>query len=861
MLLAVAILLFLAEPDPWSAAQQVPSGTGTEVGTVTTIAGPGFCPSIGRPDASTAAVGSLAVDHDGNVFFETGPPGQGLVAMVGSGGGAQLVATGLAARREPGRDGRSDSDGERGSPGDLAPDQEGGVLVAGATSITRADPTSVSTLAGASSDQLGDAVGASGDGGLSGEARFSHILSLTTDVGGNVFVADQLERDGGIRIRFINRSPAPVTLYGGTRWERTIGPGLIDTIAHSGAPLGDEATVAFDTKMAGDAPLLAVGGDRLYVVASQPDSRSGGASEVQVINIGPTPLFVQGQEVAGGNVAVLTAPGPAGAQGKGSGPGFPPTTGIAADVEGRLYMADPSENRVLRMEIDGQVATVAGTGARGFDGTDVPATETRFNRPVDVAVGGQGLVYIADQLNGRVRMVDRGGVVRAVPGAGVGRSTTCADTGAPLDPAVLPSPGGPSDLALGGQGEVFVALTDSHLVQRVNPSGQVTTVAGSAAAGCRAGPVSACRESGGDGGPADEATLDRPTAIASSSVGGLYVLDSGNNRVRFVNLGASPVSLHGVEIGPGAIETVAGDGTSGAGGDGGPARQAQLGSLTLGTFGSLTFANLGILAEQGFGTNAAREGKFSVGSLAIDAAGNLFVGDEANQRVRRVDASGVITTVAGDGAQGQAATCCRQPRGLEVDAAGTLYVADGETAQVWALNLGDQPSVAFGVPLPAGDAEPVVGGGGGVEGGSALEVRLLIPVGLALDRAGNLFVTDVAAPPEGGAVFKVDPNGGLTRLMGSGQRAFNGDGLKAQVTALNLPTAVSVDDLGNLPVADPGQDRVRQLVVARPANAVAPVEAEGRRSPGTLVGLAAVTLLAVVVLVRRARRRRRVPSR
>lgn len=852
--MAAVLVGGLATPLQSSAAPGPAAGA---MGTVETVAGPGFCAVSGQADPASTSVRSLAVDGEGRLFFDTGRPDAVIVAMVEPGGRTQKLPIGsgadwgVATNRSP---------SGVVTAGRLAADGAGGVMVAGPATIVQASATSATVMAG-NPRQAGAEEPASGDGGPIRGARFARIRSITADARGNLFVADR-STSGGTRLnlRFLNRGGDPVTFYAGTPWERTVQPGTIDSIADTdpSQPAGGAGGGLLAVPVDGDISALAVADARLYVAASRAGPAGGRrVGEVRIVNLGPTPVSAHGMTIAAGASDVLALSGPAlGAGGERRGPGssIGHLPGISADAEGRLYMADEDSHRIVRLDADGQMATVAGTGAPGFDGNGRPAAESRLDRPVDVKVGPRGRLYISDRDNGQIRALDTDGLLRAAPGAGIGGSTTCKDRR--NRPTLLDSvAGGLSGVAADGKGNVFISLSDGSLVQRVEPSGKVSTVAGSAGDDQTCVPGPGCRGYTGDGAAALAARLDRPAAVVATPRGDIYLLDYGNARVRFVNLGKKAIRANGVVVAPGAIETVAGNGVAGGAGDGGQARDAELGRAPTNRSGAAPLSDLASATRDGFGAawSANQEGKFAGGSLALGKPGDLYLADIPNHRVRRIDPSGVITTVAGDGAPSGMQSCCREPRGLALDAAGNLYVSDFGTRQVWAVNLGLGVITAFGQPVLPGTARAVFGGGRGEGAGAATNARLVIPGGIALDREGSLYVSDLAAPPEGGVVLKVAADGLFSQLMGNGRSSFNGDGMSPQLTSLNLPTAVSVDKCGNLLVADPGNDRVRRLVMAPACGIEVPVAA-ARRSRWWFVG-AGVGTGAVALLVQTWRRR------
>ncbi|WP_327096108.1 hypothetical protein OIE68_40220 [Nocardia vinacea] len=302
-------------------------------------------------------------------------------------------------------------------------------------------------------------------------------------------------------------------------------------------------------------------------------------------------------------------------------------SGVAMDGAGNLYIADDVNHRVRRVDhVTGRITTVAGTGTEGYNGDDQLAVNADLNYPSGVAVDGAGNLYIADFANDRVRRVDLAtGRITTVAGTS---PDGLADDGLAIH-ALLREPQG---VAVDGAGNFYIADCDNGRVRRVDPDGVITTVAGTGIWGYN-----------GDNKPAIDAELRQPTDVAVDGAGNLYIADTNNNRVRRVD----PA---------GVITTVAGTGTAGYDSDNKPAINAELNEPT---------------------------------GVAVDGAGNLYIADNTNQRVRRVDPDGVITTVAGTGTQGyngdnQPAIDAelREPEGVAVDGAGNLYIADSSNNRV-----------------------------------------------------------------------------------------------------------------------------------------------------------------------------------
>ncbi|MCC6767043.1 MAG: hypothetical protein IT293_20495 [Deltaproteobacteria bacterium] len=331
--------------------------------------------------------------------------------------------------------------------------------------------------------------------------------------------------------------------------------------------------------------------------------------------------------------------------------------------------------------------------------------------------------------------------------AGTGTSGTSGDGG----PATAAQLSGPLAVAADTADNVFIADMSNNRVRKVDPSNTITTVAGDGVLGF-----------GGDGGLATAAQLAEPLGVAVDGTGNIFIGDTGNHRVRRVDAGT------------GIITTVAGNGTSGSSGDGGLATAAQL--------------------------NRPR-------GVVVDAAGNLFIADAFNNRVRRVDAvTGIITMVAGvapggfSGDGGPAASAqLNNPTFLAFDSSENLFIADtfnGRVRRVDAVSGLITTIVGNGDTLYVGDGIPATAAGG------------LVPLGVAIDGAGNL----VFASSAGNRVFLVHGGSGLiTTIAGIGTCGYTGDAGPATAAQLCSPGSVAVDATGEVFIADNGNSVVRTI--------------------------------------------------
>ena len=340
-------------------------------------------------------------------------------------------------------------------------------------------------------------------------------------------------------------------------------------------------------------------------------------------------------------------------------------TGVTVDRNGNVYFVEAGvgsgtglargEFKVYKVSTQGIINTFAGTGVPSYSGDGGPALNAQLESAAGVTVDGNGNVLIADTSNHRLRVVALNGTITTISGNG-----TPGFTGENSSPAgaQLNSPQG---VAVDAQGHVYIADSGNSRIRRIDPGGNIFTYAGNGNASYF-----------GDGLAARLASVNQPEGVALDAAGNIYIADTLDNAVR--------------KVGPdGVITTIAGYGTPGFNGDGGPANKAALDHPR---------------------------------GVAVDSSGAVYIADTGNNRVRKIDFLGNISTVQ-DGLSG--------PRGVAVDSAGTLYIADTGHNQV----------------LRGGT---VIAGTGGCcysgDGGLAAAARLNAPWGIAVDAAGNIYVAD-----------------------------------------------------------------------------------------------------------------------
>ena len=490
-------------------------------------------------------------------------------------------------------------------------------------------------------------------------------------------------------------------------------------------------------------------------------------------------------------------------------------SGLAQDSNGNLYIADTENHRIRRVNTAGFVHTVAGSGTAGYSGDGGSATSAQLNGPVGLAVDAAGNLYIADQRNNRIRYVGLDGRISTF--AGNGNAASGGDGGVPTAASILQ----PGSLALDNSGNLYIAETGGHRVRKVS-NNAISTVAGTGSAGFS-----------GEGGQATQAQLNSPGGLA---VGGnsLYISDTGNHRVRRVFLTT------------GQIGYLVGDGTPGYGGDGGSAFFAQLHSpsgLAVDALGTLRIADTEnnrvrivaddmILTLAGNGTSgyggdfgsstAARLNRPR--AAAVDALGNLYIADTDNHRMRRVTPSGLITPVSGTGRAGFSGDTgpalsadLNSPDGVAVDAAGTIYISDTLNHRIRKV-------------LPSGIISTAVGlgtAGFAGDGGLGPNARISSPGALATDVAGNLYISDTGNR----RIRRLSPDGRISTVAGNGNAGDSGDGGDAIAASLNVPRALATDSSGNLYIADTGNRRIRKVSTAGVITTVAGTSGPG--IPGT----------------------------
>jgi uncharacterized protein (TIGR03437 family) len=586
---------------------------------------------------------------------------------------------------------------------------------------------------------------------------------------------------------------------------------------------------------------------------------------------------------------------------------FSQTEGIAIDNSGAVYIADADGNRVRKITPDGRIQTVAGNGVAGFAADGGPSNAALLNHPYGIAIDAQGNIYVADLGNSRVRKISTDGTIRTVAGGGTIAPGGNGDGGPATSAQLLQ----PRNIAVDLDGTLYISDFGAHRVYRVTPGGILTTLAGTGSAGFS-----------GDSGSAQLAQLKSPAGLASDANGALYIADSANNRIRRVYQGVITTVYNvtgptGLAMSPtGALYVAASGylGTQFKGMGGIPsARDVALdhaGNLyaTTGQYvrkvtsdGKVTtIAGSGATPYFGGDNGPATAARLHTPSgFAVNDAGNWYIADTANNRIRKIAPSAIITTIAGTGDAGSKGdngpavlAQLDGPRSVAVDSQHNVYIADsrnnsvrkitpgGIILTVGGLQLNDPEYVAVDSQdslyvADTGNSRVLKMTSSGlvstvllvlhpsavtvdrndnvyVSGATAVSKitpsgplsivldGLSSPHGLALTEAGDLIIAETGA----NVVRRLSSTGTLSTIAGTGAAGFSGDGQPASAALLNSPADLVVDLTGTIWVADSGNNRIRTLkpsfisdVVAGAAVVHSATLAPGPIAPGEIISI------------------------
>jgi mucin-19 len=705
----------------------------TTTAVITTVAGS----NAGFADGANGQFNSpqgISLSGSNIYVADTGNNRIRLIAPGTSSTVSQAMVTTLAGSGVVGCNNAQGSNAQFNSPYGVAVDSAGSVYVADSINhrIRKIDTSSnVTTLAGSTQGYAN---------GLGTAAQFNIPTGITVDSAGIIYVADT----GNNRICKIDRSSNVTTLAGNTQGFAN-GQG---TAALFNLPLG----VAVDS--AGSVYVADTGNNRIRKI----DTNS--------------------------NVATLAGSTQGSANGQGTSAQFYFPQGLVVDSAGSVYVADTGNNRIRKIDINSNVTTLAGSTSGFANGL---GTAAQFNVPYGVAVDSAGSVYVADQLNNRIRKIDTSSNVTTLAGSTSG-SANGQGTSAQFNQ--------PYGVAVDSAGIVYVADLFNNLIRKIatesitTTTSVITTVAGSNA------------------GFADGANgqFNSPQGISLSG-SNIYVADTGNNRIRLIMPGTSST------VSQATVTTLAGSGVFGTANGQGTAAQFDIpygvavdsaGIIYVSDTGNDrirkidTSSNVTTLAGStpGFSNGQGTAAQFyNPGAVAIDSAGIIYVADTTNNRIRKIDINSNVTTLAGStqgfsNGQGTSAQFY-QPIGIAVDSAGYVYVTE------YGTNLIRKIDTSSNVTTLAGSTQ-------GFADGQGTAAQFNSPQGVAVDSAGIIYVADTLNHQ----IRKIDINSNVTTLAGSTQGFANGQGTSAQ---FNVPIGVAVDSAGIIYVTDNGNNKIRKI--------------------------------------------------
>ncbi len=679
--------------------------TATNAQIITTVAGGGVGDGLAATLAPIYEPIETAIDADGNIYIADNKNNRIRKVTAATGIITTVVGTGTAVFSG---DGGPATAASLNSPLGVTVDAAGNIYINDLYRIRKVTAATgiISTVAGNGSYPSGF----SGDGGPATAASLDNVGGVAVDAAGNIYFANFY------RIQKVTASTGIISTVAGNGTQGFSGDGGVATSATLSIPAG----VAVDA--AGNIYIADSGNNRIRKVTAATGIISTVAGN-----------GTNGFSGDGGVATLATLNNP---------------RRLAVDTAGNIYFADNYRIRKVTAAT-GIISTVAGNGTNGFSGDGGAATTAAFYSD-GVSVDASGNIYITDSTNSRIRKVTAAtGIITTVAGNGsvTYNCDNCAATTATLNNSSL--------VALDGTGNIYI--TDKYRIRKVTATtGMISTVAGNGTFGFS-----------GDGGAATSASFSSASGVAVDAVGNIYI--SSSNRIRKVTATT------------GIISTVAGNGTTGFSGDGGDATSASLNSSA---------------------------------GVAVDAAGNIYIADRANNRIRKVTAAtGIISTIAGNGTSGfsgdgGAAMSAKlnNPGGVAVDAAGNIYFAEKNNLRIRKV------TAATGIiSTVAGNGTSGFSG----DGGAATLATFQNTNNIAVDAAGNIYIADYGNY----RIRKVTAaTGVISTVAGNGNEGLSGDGCAATATLLYLPIAVSVDAVGNFYISVSYQnsyaDRIRKVTQA-----------------------------------------------
>jgi sugar lactone lactonase YvrE len=625
----------------------------------------------------------------------------------------------------------SASNASIGNPGAMAADPAGNIYFITDDCVFRID-TGGGLTRMAGNSQLGF----SGDGGPAVQAQLNNPLGLAVDSNNNLYIADS----GNNRIRRVTIGTGVITTIAGLATAGYTG----DNGQSAGAALNNPQGLAVDTS--GNLYIADTGNNVIRKITAS----SAIINTIAGTGTGGQPTGDGGPATA----AQMNAP-----------------TGVSVDTTGNIYIADSKNNRIREVQ-SGIMSTIAGNGIPGFAGDFGLATSAELNLPTAVNWAVNGVVYLVDSANFRVRQIMPNKVISTVAGAGGSIPannpqgiTTDAVSNLYVSDAthfIFKSTPSVSIFAGNGQNYSIVDNVPGPSSQLVLPEGLAVDGTGTYIADRGEARIRKTISGGNITSPPGGMAIG-PAGVTVDGSGNMYIADASGNVV--------------IKVSNGVPTTIAGVGTPGAGGDNGLATNAQLNQPN---------------------------------GVAVDTAGNVYIADTLNHKIRKITvATGIITTIAGNNSPGfggdngpAIGAILNQPYGLVLDVNGNIYIADTGNNRIRKITA----ATAFITTLAGNGAQSSSG-----DGGAATSAAIASPHGVGLDSLLNLYIPDFT-----GRVRKVSVSGVITTIAGTGVQGYSGDNGPATNAQLNQPWGIAVDGSGNVFVSDIGNQCVRVLTQSAP---------------------------------------------
>ena len=646
---------------------------------------------------------------------------------------------------------------------------------------------------------INDMVGYSGDNGPATSAELNGPIALTPDLSGNIYILDS----GNYRIRKIDAS------------------GTITTVAGTGVQgySGDDGP-AISAQIGSMSSIFIDNSGNLYI----PDT---------------TNFRLRKLNTSTGIITTIAGTGEADYSGDG-GPAISAELvpdGVVVDTSGNIYISDLSNFIIRKIDVSGNISTIAGTGVSGYSGDGGPATSAAIY-PINIYLDPSGNLYITDTLNCVIRKINaQTQVITTV--AGTGESGYSGNYG----PATLAKLNNPRSLTFDASGNMYIADASNYVIRKViatasSPSWNIT--------GSLLGPTGFTGDAGqaGETGAQGDTGATGPQGTSGFSSGsGVPSVQGIQNQTYLDNVSGNVYKY----ILPWTIQAVVGNGNGGYSGDDGPALSSTLNSpdsISFDISGNMYIADTsnGVIRKVDAitqvvttiaGAGAGVDGDPAISaslstpcSLTIDTSGNIYISEFSYYKIRRIDASGIITTIAGTGTIGYSgdngpatSATIGNINCIFLDSSRNLYMTDSVYHVIRKID-------ASGVITTiAGTGEYGFSG----DNSSATSAQLNSPYALTTDMSGNIYIADTYNY----RIRKVDTSGNITTIAGTGTPGYSGDNGPASSALIGFINSISIDNSGNLYILDYGNNVIRridsttQLITTIAGNGIAGYSGDG----------------------------------